>query len=60
MGVYDLDNPDSGDVTIRSGCVDKLITVFTDDPHSLEKCVWDTFKVAGDMNSQNERLEEDA
>ena len=60
MGVYDTEDPDSGDVTLRANCIDKLITIFTTDPNSIEKCVWDTFEIAGDINSRNELLEKDA
>ena len=60
MGVFDNADPDSGEVTIRQSCVEKLIKVFTDDPNSIEKCMWETFADAGDINSMNNRLESDS
>ena len=50
------DSPDNGHVTVSQSCVKKLFSVFTEDPLSLEKCLWETFENAGDVNSKNVRL----
>ena len=46
-------------VRVNQNCVSKLIQVFTEDPHSIEKCMWDTFEQPGDVTSPNTRLEDD-
>ena len=56
----DPDNPDSGDVTVKSSCVDKLFSTFSNDPQSIENCMQDTFLTAGDMTSGNTRIADDA
>lgn len=60
MVAADETNPDSGEVTVSTSCASKLFTVFTDDPFTLEKCLWDTFENAGDITSKNLRLDQDA
>ena len=47
----------AGHVFVNPNCIDKLIKTFTTDPHSVEKCLWDTFETPGDINTDNHILE---
>lgn len=60
MVVADEKEADSGNVKVSHSCVNKLISVFTDDTNAVEKCLWDSFERAGDINSPNKRLSADS
>ena len=51
------DRPYEVDVSMK--CADEIIRIFTDNPHSVDKCLYNSFEVAGDTTSRNIRLEED-
>ena len=53
-------DPDSAEVVTSQSCIDKVFATFTEDPLSIEKCLWDTFETAGDIESKNLRLDADA
>ena len=60
MVAADEAHADSGHVKIKRSCVDKLLTVFTENPNSTEKCIWSSFEKDHDSNSKNTRLTADA
>lgn len=47
------------EVTVSMKCAEEIFRIFTEDPHSIEKCLYNSFKVAGDTGSNNVSLESD-
>ena len=58
--VFDSNSDEGRKVTLRENCTDKLFEVFTDDVHSVEQCFWNSFSIAGDLTSENNRLSSDS
>lgn len=50
---------ESNDVVVSMQCADKVFQIFTDDPASVEKCMYASFEKPGDITSKNLLLSQD-
>ena len=50
---------ESKDVVVSMQCADKVFEIFTDDPASIEKCLYASFATPGDISSKNLLLSRD-